>query len=139
MQQRSTKAFAFPKAEHLCLRREIEALFSPGSHAATSYPVRAVFRSVPHDGKGPRVKVMLSVSKRHLRHAVDRNRAKRQLREAYRLNKCLLAELLLEKGFALHVGLIWLANEAASSERIQKSLVRLLHIISEHSRKSQSE
>ena len=30
---------------------------------------------------------MVSVSKRKFKHAVDRNRAKRQMREAYRLNK----------------------------------------------------
>jgi len=129
------KTFTFPKAEHLCLRNDIEALFNAGSHAATAFPVRAVFRRVPTDGKGPRVKVLLSVPKRLLHHAVDRNRAKRQLREAYRLNKHLLLDTLPDDGTTLHIGLLWLADETLSSIRTTKSLVRLLHLIGEHVQK----
>ena len=36
----------FPKTEHLCLQRDIEALFSAGSRSLSVFPVRAVFRSV---------------------------------------------------------------------------------------------
>ena len=95
------KTFTFPKAEHLCLRSDVEALFSPGSVSQTVFPLRATFRLVPYGGSGPRIQVLLSVSKRRLRHAVDRNRAKRQLREAY----LLLTPLLLPAvpyGQALH-------------------------------------
>ena len=80
--------FAFPKAEHLTSRREIEALFSKGSMAAYKFPLRAIFH-ISNSESVP-VKVLISVSKRHFKHAVDRNRAKRQIREAYRLHKQVL-------------------------------------------------
>lgn len=136
MQQPTRKTFTFPKAEHLCLRNDIEALFSPGSTAATVYPLRAVFRSVPYSGKGPRVKVLLSVPKRHLRHAVDRNRAKRQLREAYRKNKHLLLNALPDDTHVIHLGLLWLSNGAVDSTRVEKSVVRLLHLVGEKATKA---
>lgn len=83
--------FTFRKPEHLCKQKEIEALFSAGSQSFTAYPLRATFKQV-EPTTGPAVKVLLSVAKRRLHHAVDRNRAKRQLREAYRLQKHLLLQ-----------------------------------------------
>lgn len=82
--------YGFPKREHLVLKRDIDALFTAGGHSLAAYPVRAIWRLAPSAGDGARVKVMVSVSKRKFKHAVSRNRAKRQLREAYRLNKSIL-------------------------------------------------
>lgn len=123
------KQFAFPKPEHLCLRRDIEALFSAGSHAMTAYPLRLVYRPVPHTG-GPAVLVLLSVAKRRLHRAVDRNRAKRQLREAYRLNKSVLLRSLPE-GEGLHLGLIWLSERPADSATVSARVAQLLQRVAE--------
>lgn len=125
----TTLRHTFPKAEHLCLQRDIETLFSAGSRSLSVYPVRAVFRSVAADG-GPRVKVLVSVSKRKLKHAVDRNRAKRQLREAYRLRKHTLTDALPE-GMGLHVGLIWMAAAPQPSAAVGRAVGRLLQALTE--------
>lgn len=119
----------FPKAEHLCLRNDIDNLFAAGAKAHTAYPLRIVFREIRHEG-GPQVKVLLSVPKRKLRHAVDRNRAKRQLREAYRLNKAILLHALGEKQ-GLHLAFMWLSDKPVASELVSKKLVNLLHRIAE--------
>ncbi len=119
----------FPKAEHLCLRNDIDALFSAGAKALTAFPLRVVYREVKHKD-GPKVKVLLSVPKRKLRHAVDRNRAKRQLRETYRLNKPTLVGALSEKQ-ALHLAFMWLSDKPVDTKVIEKKVVNLLLRIGE--------
>ncbi len=120
----------YPKAEHLCLKRDIDQLFTAGTRSAVSFPLRAIVRTRPHDGKSPRVQVLISVAKRRLRHAVDRNRAKRQIREAYRLNKEIIWEQLPE-GVAVHLGLVWVADQPQDSALVQKRLISLLHRVVE--------
>lgn len=119
----------FPKAEHLCLRNDIDALFSVGAKALTAFPLRVVYREVKHKD-GPKVKVLLSVPKRKLRHAVDRNRAKRQLRETYRLNKSTLVGALGEKQ-ALHLAFMWLSDKPVDTKVIEKKVINLLRRIGE--------
>ena len=119
----------FPKAEHLCLRNDIDNLFAAGTKAQTAYPLRVVYREVKHS-EGPMVKVLLSVPKRKLRHAVDRNRAKRQLREAYRLNKTILLDALSKKQ-GLHLAFMWVADKPMDSALVAKKVVVLLHRVAE--------
>ena len=119
--------FTFPKPEHLCRQRDIDALFTPESRSAVAFPLRMLVREVAHtDPHAPRVQVLVSVSKRKFKHAVDRNRAKRQLREAYRLNKHLLLDVLPE-GTALHVAFIWIADAPQTSALVHKRMQTLLH------------
>lgn len=117
--------YTFRKPEHLCLRNEIDALFHAGNKSFTVYPLRVTYRPVAWDGSGPRVKVLLSVSKRKFKHAVDRNRAKRQLREAYRLQKACLWEELPE-GLGLHIAFIWLSDQPVPSAKIKKCMHTVL-------------
>lgn len=126
------KMNGFPKCEHLCLKKDIETLFSAGSRAITIFPLRAVFRVVSRED-GPQAQVLVSVAKRRLRHAVDRNRAKRQLREAYRLNKQLITDVLRDDE-RLHVGLIWLSERPVTSQRVHEKMVVVLHRVAERLR-----
>lgn len=96
----------------------------------SAFPVRATFRKLPYDGHGPQVKVLLSVAKRHLRHAVDRNLAKRQLREAYRLEKQILASQLAPTD-RIHIAFIWLADKPMSSHLVRTRVASLLQRIGE--------
>lgn len=124
------KQYTFPKAAHLCKKKEIDALFSAGSHAASAFPLRMVYRSVDPVA-GPPVKVLLSVAKRRHKLAVDRNRAKRQLREAYRHHKDILAAAL-QPGEGLHVAFIWLSTAPVPSARVEERMVRLLQRAAEN-------
>ena len=119
----------------MCLKSEIEALFSAGNTSMTAFPMRVTFRRMPYDGQGPQAKILLSVSKRHFKHAVDRNRAKRQLREAYRLQKpTFLASLPAD--VSLHIAFIWLSDVPVRSELVHSRMSTLLRRISEKTQSS---
>lgn len=111
----------FPKAERIYLQKEIEELFTPGNaKGITNYPIRMVYRYVTRENETePRVKVLISVSKKRLHHAVDRVRAKRQMREAYRLNKP-------SGERAANIAFVWLANEPQDSKVIHEKIKELL-------------
>ena len=73
----------FRKAERLKSQKIIKELFLKGS-SFYSYPIKVFF--LPSEE--PEVdKVMFAVPKKKIKRAVDRNKLKRRLREAYRLNK----------------------------------------------------
>lgn len=82
----------FKKAERLNSKKVIDRLFKKGSPETTSvfgYPFRVLaLREAEQAGALP--VVLISVSKRNFKKAVDRNLIKRRIREAYRLNKHLL-------------------------------------------------
>lgn len=75
----------FKKIEKLKSEKLIEQLFSEGKSVAT-YPLRLVYLKTVFDDP-IQIKTGVSVSKRNFKKAVDRNRIKRLMREAYRLNK----------------------------------------------------
>jgi len=77
------------------------------------------------------VQVLVSVSKRHFRHAVDRNRAKRQLREAWRHHKETLASALpADKCLAL--AFLWLSDSPQPSAVVERRVCGLVQRIAKH-------
>ncbi|MCB2378927.1 ribonuclease P protein component [Hymenobacter sp. BT635] len=84
------RSYSFPKEEHLCRKKLIEELFGRGSSFGL-YPLRLVWLRAPAPTSAP-PQVLVSVSKRSFKRAVDRNYLKRLMREAYRLNKYRLTE-----------------------------------------------
>lgn len=72
------------------------------------------------------MQVLISVAKRHLRHATDRNRAKRQMREAWRLNRDIIPQEL-----TLNIAFLWLADTPQPTPLIRRKMRNLLHRISE--------
>ena len=124
----------FRKHERLTLKREIDELFTPGSKSFAAYPIRAVCRLAAFSASD--VKVLMSVSKRHFHHAVDRNRAKRQMREAYRTNKSIITEAVNSLNAAgerrsLNVAFIWLSDEPQDSALVERKIKNLLHRMAE--------
>lgn len=85
-------AFTYPKHEKLKSKTTIDLLFSDGK-SVSKYPLRLVYVPVVLENN-EKIKFGVSVSKKHFKHAVDRNYFKRVLRETYRLNKHLLLENL---------------------------------------------
>ena len=115
--------FTLSKQERLCSRKALEELFAGSSKSILAYPVRAVFQKTEETG----IRIMVSVSKRFFKRAVKRNRIKRQLREAYRLNKRILQPA--EGG--LNIAFLWNSNELLPSAKVMEKMQTLLSKINE--------
>ncbi len=121
------KPNGFPKAERLCSKKIIDRLFSPAGHSLAAFPLRAVWMELETEEvamQSAQVQILVSVSKRKLRHAVDRNLAKRLVREAYRLNKHLLLSRLTDKQLA--IAFLWLPGDTQNFKVVQAKMQNLL-------------
>ena len=78
--------FTFRRGERLKSRKVIEQLFKGGQSFA-QYPLRIVWMEVAQPQSEFPAQFALSVSKKKFKRAVDRNRVRRLVREAYRLHK----------------------------------------------------
>ena len=125
-------AFTLSKEERICSRTLIESLFNGGgSHALSAYPLRVVCKlEEQHAEQRAKVQIMVSVSKKHFKHAVKRNRVKRQVREAYRKNKSIIVEKV-PSGSLLLMAFIWLADNLYDTQEVEQRISALLMRIKE--------
>ena len=123
----------FRKQERIVSGRLIETLFGKGSSQSLAvYPLRAVYMQTEHqEGHAP-VQILISVPKKRFKHAVDRNRVQRQVREAYRCDKQLLSDSVVE-GKELLIAFIWLSDRHCPTEEVEKRVVSILQRIAKKS------
>ncbi len=117
------------KSERLDRKKVIEKMFAGGSRSFSVFPLRVVY--LPVDDLEMPVSILVSVSKRRFKRAVKRNRVKRQIREAYRLNKQLLLEALSGSQCRLAIAFIYLSDELVSSSLIEERMKIALSRIAE--------
>ncbi len=114
--------FTFKRAERLKSRKLIEQTFAEGK-SKIAYPIRAVW--LLRDAE-QQTQAAFAVPKRRIKKAVDRNRIKRIIREAYRLNKHLLYEQLDNKEQSAAIIFHYVANEELPHDKIEASIRKLL-------------
>ena len=128
----SLSALTLCKNERMSGRTLIEKLFNGGdSHAMSAFPLRVVYM-VTERKDDAIAKILISVPKRHFKRAVKRNRVKRQVREAFRNNKSILANAFVgRENESVAIAFIWLADELYNSKEVEHKVKNLLQRLSE--------
>ncbi|MBC6401504.1 MAG: ribonuclease P protein component [Ekhidna sp.] len=110
--------YSFSKKERLGSKKKIEELFkTSSSFCLDSFRVQSLLSEEEIQYH----LVLISVSKRNFKRAVDRNLIKRRIREAYRLNKHLLDDIP-----PLYLGLIYTSKNILTFHEIQNQLIRCM-------------
>lgn len=118
--------FSFPKSERLYKKKDIQELFDKGS-SFYLYPFRVIVQKQPEPNTN---QVLFSVSKRNFKRAVDRNKIKRRMREAYRLNKALLPNTP-----NWQMAYIYTAKDILEFDQIRDKMIASFKRIGEHDKK----
>jgi len=108
-----------PKYERICKENDIKALFDRGMGVSV-YPYRVVFLFHRDESRPVTVRVLVSVSKKRFHHAVNRNRVKRLMREAWRRSKAPLYEICEKDNISVDVALVYTATVIHSYEEMLK-------------------
>lgn len=109
--------FSFSKKEKLKSKKTIEILFKEGQKVSV-FPLTMMYLKSNNENK-----IGVSVSKRYFKKAVDRNRVKRLLREAYRQNKKMLIDNNI-KGYAFMI--LYIGKELPKFNEVNEKTSLLL-------------
>lgn len=127
----AAERFTLSKEERICSKKLINELFTGNGRSMTAFPLRVVFMKRTIVDDQPRAAMLVSVPKRYFKHAVDRNRVKRQVREVFRRNKSIITQNLTDDHEAVAMAFVWLTDEKFPSSEVENRMVRLLTRISE--------
>lgn len=117
--------YTFNKGERLKSRKLIEQLFIKGKRLK-SFPLQMVYLQIDHDSADI-FQTGFTVSKRYFKRAVDRNRIKRLMREAYRLERHSILKFKDEVHTKKYVFMfIYISNEMLSYQEIAMQMKKLL-------------
>ena len=115
---------SFARTERLKSKKIIASLFKTGQ-SFVAYPLRVVW-VVSYAGEQGRATVAISASKRNFKTAVQRNRLKRQMREAYRLHKQEFYERLEPGGKHISLMITFIAKEPLPYADIEAGIKKMI-------------
>ncbi|MEO0571692.1 MAG: ribonuclease P protein component [Bacteroidota bacterium] len=113
--------FTFPKQQRLKSKKIIDLIFEEGK-SITVFPLKLIYLKTPLI-EDVMVQVAVVAPKKRFKLAVKRNRIKRLMREAYRLNKALIFNNM-EAQYALVF--LYLGKEMPSFSQMEVGIKTLL-------------
>ena len=119
------KGNGFCAEEKLKSKKTIDKLFSEGKSVSQN-GFTLVYLTGPLNSFYP-AQAGFTVPKKFFKHAVDRNRMKRLMREAYRLNKKLLYEKMVNRKQQMALMFVFKGKELADQELVTKSVLACLN------------
>jgi ribonuclease P protein component len=123
------KKYGLSRSEKLKSVVLTEKLFTQGK-SFKIFPFVVYFR-LSKNGEFSHNQFLVSVGKHFFKHAVDRNRMKRLVREAYRLNKNLLYEKASEKSVYFNVGFVYRSGTLASFPEVEVPVKNAISVLAE--------
>lgn len=121
------KEFTLGKEERLKSQKQTELLFSEGEKF-TITPFR-IYYTIVNPGKTS-IQFGVGVSKKNFKKAVDRNRIKRLVREAYRLQKSGLKKKLTEQQCELTIFYIYTGKELPGYKEVYEKVGKIIDKLS---------
>jgi len=118
---------SFPASQKLKSRKVIGQLFESGKHTK-AYPIKVIYAVSEYDLKfhAAYVQMGISVPKRSFKSAVDRNRIKRQVREAYRMQHQALLSTARDCNIHLAMMMIYIDRKEPDFKYLEKKIQKLL-------------
>jgi len=123
----------FKKEERLSEKKIIKELFEKGFSFYLS-PFKLVWINTSIEGRFP-AKVMITVSSRNFRNAVDRNRIRRIIREAYRKNKQILYDSITQPSMKMAFVIIYTGKYIIPYSEAEAKIILILQRLVEENEK----
>lgn len=119
------KQYTFRKYERLSSKRDIQYLYTKGERLMV-YPFSVVWCLCDNDDIPSKAQVIISASKKKMKHAVDRNHTKRVIRECYRLYKEKLYTVLDVKGCKILLAINYIQNKQRNYASMERKYIKML-------------
>ena len=120
--------FKFPKKQKLCSETVIKEMFSNGKSFTTS-ALRLVWK-VDNNQDEVAIKSIIVVPKKKIRLAVKRNIIRRRMKEAYRLHKIELENMLKNKELHLSIAIIYQKENILPYKTMEEEIKLILERLS---------
>ena len=111
--------YTFSKRERLCGTMQVDRLFAEGDRRIAAFPIRLVWL-LTDDTEG--IRILISAPKRLFKHAVDRNRIKRQIREFYRTSSAPLKEVVESRHKGLLLAFLFTDSKLWETQQLSQRL-----------------